>query len=149
MYITRIFSLTPKEDSDVSIVYNELDESGEYIQKRRKHNSNEVLEWISNGNEVIPYDKITFIDDITELEDAKYFALKEIRSIAYSHLQPTDWVVVRAVETGVEAPADITSFRESIRAASSTKISAIELKTDLESLKEYLRSNEYKNWPEQ
>ena len=106
------------------------------------------MEWVktSEGNTPLPYVPPTPVDHLTDLQEAKELSTNLIKSTAYQHLQPTDWYVVRFTETQTEIPEHITTFRETIRTESSAKIATVDSKEDLENLKDYLRSEEYKTW---
>ena len=106
------------------------------------------LKWCEEGNEPLPYVAPTVIDGVEDLATAKEIASNSVRSTAYSKLQPTDWVVVREMETGVVAPEETTLYRSSVRDASAAKISTIEEKQEIETLAAYLRSEEFASWPE-
>jgi hypothetical protein len=106
----------------------------------------EYLEWISQGNQPLPYVPPTPVDHIEDLQEAKELSTTLIKSTAYQHLQPTDWYVVRFTETQTEIPENITTFRETIRTESSLKIAIVDSKETLEDLKDYLRSPEYSTW---
>lgn len=108
------------------------------------------MEWVktSQGNTPLPYVTPTPVDHIEDLQEAKELSTNLIRTTAYQHLQPTDWYAVRFTETQTEIPENITTFRETIRTESSTKIVTVNSKETLEDLKDYLRSIEYKTWTE-
>ena len=108
----------------------------------------EYLEWLAEGNEPLPYIPPTVIDGVDDLATAKGIASDSVRTDAYTKLQPTDWVVVREMETGVASPEPITTYRTAIRDVSAEKISTIESKTNIETLATYLRSEEFASWPE-
>jgi len=104
------------------------------------------LEWLDDGNTPEPYTPV--IGGVDDLIEAKKIAGDFVRSTAYSKLQPTDWIVVREMETGVIAPEETTLYRSSVRDASAAKISTIEEKQEIETLAAYLRSEEFASWPE-
>ena len=107
----------------------------------------EYLAWLAEGNEPLPAPD-PIIGDITDLPEAKKVASEYVRSKAYTLLQPTDWVVVREMESGVPAPADITAYRSAVRAAADEKVSTIEGKQKIETLTAYLGSDEFTAWPD-
>lgn len=106
----------------------------------------EYLAWIEEGNEPLPI-PTPIIGDMDNLVEAKKVAAQHVKDYTHTLLQPTDWVVVREIETGVGAPANITSYRTSIREESSSKVSIIEGKQNLSTLQDYLRSDEFAFWP--
>lgn len=105
------------------------------------------LAWCEEGNTPLPAPD-PIIGDITDLPEAKKVASEYVRSKAYTLLQPTDWVVVREMESGVPAPADITAYRTAVRAAADEKVSTIEGKQKIETLTAYLGSDEFTAWPD-
>lgn len=102
--------------------------------------------WLEAGNCTVPYTPA--IGKTQDLAEAKVLATSSVRATAYSLLQPTDWVVVREMESGVTAPADITAYRTAVRAAADEKVATIEGKQKLETLSTYLRSDEFAAWPD-
>lgn len=106
----------------------------------------EYLDWLNKGNEPLPYVPPTPIDHIMNLQEAKEFLETIIKSTAYQYLQPTDWYVVRFIETGTQIPENVSMFRTSIRSESQTKIITSKSKESLEDLRDYLRSSEYTTW---
>jgi hypothetical protein len=50
------------------------------------------------------------IDD----KNGSFYNLNQVKAIIY--LKNTDWLIIREVDVGVEAPADIISLREEARA---------------------------------
>lgn len=105
------------------------------------------LAWCAEGNTPLPAPD-PIIGDITDLPEAKKVASEYVRSKAYTLLQPTDWVVVREMESGVSAPAEITAYRTAVRAAADEKVGTIEGKQKLSTLADYLRSDEFAAWPD-
>jgi len=108
----------------------------------------QYLEWVSQGNEPLPYVPPTPVDHITDLQEAQEFSNNIIRTTAHSILSPTDWYITRYTETGTEVPENITTFRSTIRTETQTKITQVNSQETLEDLKDYLRSSEYSTWTE-
>ena len=106
----------------------------------------EYLEWVSQGNEPLPYVPPTPIDNLETLQEAKEFSHNLIRTTAHSILSPTDWYITRYTETQTEVPEEITTFRSTIRTEAQTKITQVNSQETLENLKDYLRSEEYSTW---
>jgi hypothetical protein len=108
----------------------------------------QYLEWVSQGNEPLPYVPPTPVDHITDLQEAQEFSNNIIRTTAHSILSPTDWYITRYTEIGTEVPENITTFRSTIRTETQTKITQVNSQETLEDLKDYLRSSEYSTWTE-
>jgi len=106
----------------------------------------DYLQWVSQGNEPLPYVPPTPVDHITDLQEAQEFSNNLIRTTTHSILSPTDWYITRFTETQVEVPENITVFRSTIRSEAQTKITTVNSKETLEDLKDYLRSEEYSTW---
>jgi len=108
----------------------------------------QYLEWVSEGNQPLPYVPPTPVDHITDLQEAKEFSNTLIRTTAHSILSPTDWYITRYTEIGTEVPEEISTFRSTIRSEAQTKITQVNSQETLEDLKDYLRSSEYSTWTE-
>lgn len=108
----------------------------------------DFLRWCEEGNVPGPYLVPTVIDMIEDLVVAKEVATNSVRSTAYSLLQPTDWVVVREMETGAAVSEEITTYRAAVRTTSAEKVTMIEASDSIDDLQTYLRSEEFASWPE-
>lgn len=82
--------------------------------------------------------------DHTELVD-QWTA--QTRTTAGTLLTPTDWLVVRKIDNGTEVPLDWQLWRETVRMAVSTKVTAITATTTTEELAAYLTGPDYNTWP--
>lgn len=56
----------------------------------------------------------------------------QTKQTAYSLLLPSDWMVVRKTETGVDVAADWTTYREAVRTKAADTITAIDAAADLD-----------------
>ena len=88
----------------------------------------EVIQHLENG--VITYENIP--KDLTEL---KKNISNQIEGQAYNILKPTDWFVIRLMETFEPIPTDWLNWRKSIRETASDKIIAINNATTIDQLK--------------
>lgn len=81
--------------------------------------ANDQYYWVStelNGP------SLTYINTPKNLTDVKSNALSQINNTAYTILQPSDWMVVKAFETSTPINPDWNTWRASIRAtADSTR----------------------------
>ena len=68
------------------------------------------------------------------LDDAKASDIAHVKKNAASRLAPTDWLVVRKMESGAAIPADIAEFRAATRAYSNTAETAINACEDVDAL---------------
>ena len=62
----------------------------------------------------------------------KSLALEKAKQTANALLSPTDWYITRSYEKSTPVPTEITTFRDAVRAASSTIESAINSAADLD-----------------
>jgi hypothetical protein len=60
-----------------------------------------------------------------DLDFIKANLVSQVKTTAASLLSPTDWKIVRFIETALPVGAEITAYRESVRAASNTNETAI------------------------
>ena len=82
------------------------------------------------------------------LETAKEQLTGLTNTQAYTYLQPSDWLVVRQTETGVDAPEIWTAWRQEIRDCAVDKNQHISLCSTKEELADYALSDEYLEWPD-
>lgn len=70
--------------------------------------------------EVFTYNKKTKVisETVAELKTQK---IKELKSLAYDKLQPSDWYAIRKAENGTDIPSDIATERDGIRSSVATK----------------------------
>ena len=71
----------------------------------------------------------------------------QTRTTAGTLLSPTDWMVVRKVDNGTEIPLDWQLWRESVRMAVGTKVTAITATADTDALAAYITGADYPVWP--
>jgi hypothetical protein len=67
----------------------------------------------------------------------------QVKSQAYALLAPTDWYITRLTETAEAVPAEVTTARAAIRAASDTNEAALAAITDYDTLLAWSAT-----WPE-
>ena len=92
----------------------------------------------SDGN-LIPKDHAQLVEQWSQ----------QTRTTAGTLLQPTDWIIIRQADNGVEADPAIKTWREDIRLATGDKITAIEDTTTTDELAAYITGADYPVWPEQ
>lgn len=107
---------TPEEPVD-SRYYLGRDESNNLISKDLE-DSNAVDE---EGNALLDMDGVTPLVN----KGLKSVAIADTKHIAASLLQTTDWYITRHAETNAEIPANVSTYRASIREASNTIEAAI------------------------
>jgi hypothetical protein len=74
---------------------------------------------------------INFTNTPKDLVGVKTNAIQQVNSTAYSILLPTDWMVVKAVETSTPIPTAWNTWRQSIRTTAASAVSSIEAAVDV------------------
>ena len=85
----------------------------------------------------------TYLNTPKDLDGLKVNWATQIRATAYSMLLPSDWMVVKSVETQVLFPDEWKKYRAAVRTASSEAIVAINESTDIKTLQAAVQVN----WP--
>ena len=70
----------------------------------------------------------------------------QVRITAGTMISPTDWMVVREMDSGVPMADDVKIERQRIRDLSDQKVLAIEATTTTEELADYIKSPSYSEW---
>lgn len=79
-----------------------------------------------------------------DLTGVKTNAINQINSTAYSILLPTDWMVVKAVETSTTVSPAWNSWRQSIRTTASSAVSSVAGATNVDEVAAVMSNI---NWP--
>lgn len=74
---------------------------------------------------------LTYTNTPKDLTSVKTNAVSQVNSTAYSLLQPTDWMVVKATETSTTVPAAWNSWRQAVRNTATTTVNAVEGAADV------------------
>jgi hypothetical protein len=85
---------------------------------------------------LIPKDHTQLVEQWTE----------QTRHTANTLLAPTDWMVIREADNGVQISPEIKAEREGIREKCGTKLSAITTTNTTDELAAYITSSDYSNW---
>ncbi len=83
----------------------------------------------------------------SSLSEAKALAFDMVNTEAHNLLLPTDWMVIREIETNVSVPDEITTYRAAVRAEANAKTTKINSKAKLSTLQTYVTSEEFETWP--
>ena len=75
--------------------------------------------------------------------------VSQTKQTAGTLLAPTDWMIVRQAETGVEVPENILTYRTNIREESTLKELEIESTSTTEELAAYITGPDYPVWTSQ
>jgi len=77
---------------------------------------------------------LTYINNPKDLDTCKTNAVSQLRTTAYTMLLPTDWMVVKSVETSTPIPNDWNTWRASIRTTCENAITAVNACTNVDEL---------------
>ena len=72
---------------------------------------------------------------------------QQTRTTAGTLLASSDWLVIREQDNGTPVPVAWKTWRESIRTATGTKVTAIAQTADTAALAAYVTSADYSSWP--
>lgn len=73
--------------------------------------------------------------------------IQQTRTTANTLLQPTDWIIIREADNGKPADPSLKAWREDIRLATGTKVTAIKQTADTPALAAYITGADYPTWP--
>lgn len=93
--------------------------------------ANQQYYWVSqelNGA------SLTYINNPKDLDTCKTNAVSQLKTTAYTMLLPTDWMVVKSVETSTPIPSDWNTWRASIRTTCENAITAVNACTNVDEL---------------
>lgn len=93
--------------------------------------ANQQFYWVS---ETLNGAQLTYINTPKELIPCQKQLISQTKSTAYSILLPTDWMVVKAFETGGTIPADWNTWRQTIRTQADDYLNAVNLCTTIDQL---------------
>ena len=91
--------------------------------------ANDQYYWVSTE---LDEATLTYVNTPKELAGVKTNAVSQINATAYSILLPSDWMVVKAVETSTTVPTDWNTWRAEIRTQAQEAITAIESATNVD-----------------
>ena len=99
--------------------------------------ASDVYYWVSTElNEA----SLTYINTPKDLDTVKSNAVSQINQTAYSILLPSDWMVVKSVETNTPMSTDWNTWRQSIRTTADTARTAVATATDVEAVQTIMSS---------
>ena len=91
--------------------------------------ANDQYYWVSTElNEAT----LTYINTPKDLDTVKSNSVALINQTAYSILLPSDWMVVKSVETGTPVATEWNTWRQSIRTTADTTRTAVASAVDVE-----------------
>jgi hypothetical protein len=74
--------------------------------------------------------------------------IAQVKQAAASQLQPTDWKIIREVEGGSPAGAELKAWRKAVRDESDVKVAAINGAATVEALIAVVSAADFLAWPE-
>ena len=107
---------------------------------------NQTYYWVS---ETLNGASLTYTNTPKDLTSVKSTAINQVNSTAYSILLPTDWMVVKAVETSTTVSPSWNSWRQSIRTTATATVSSIEGATDVDAVATIMSSIVWAKDPDQ
>ena len=107
---------------------------------------NQVYYWVS---ETLDGPSLTYTNTPKDLVSVKTTALSQINATAYSILLPTDWMVVKAVETSTTVSPSWNSWRQSIRTTALNATNAVEGAADVDAVATVMGSIVWPKDPDQ
>ena len=105
---------------------------------------NPVYYWTG---EVLDKATLTYTGTPKDLTEVKTNAIAQVNSTAYSLLFPTDWMVVKAMETSTQMPADWNAWRASVRTTAADTVTAINAATDVDAVANVMANIVWANDP--
>ncbi len=107
---------------------------------------NQTYYWVS---ETLNGPELTYVNTPKDLTSVKSTAINQVNQTAYSILLPTDWMVVKAVETSTTVAPSWNSWRQSIRTTATSTVSSIEGATDVDAVATIMGSIVWAKDPDQ
>ena len=87
--------------------------------------------WVS---ETLNGAELTYTNTPKDLDTVKENAISQVNNTAYSLLLPSDWMVVKAVETQGTVPTDWNTYRADVRFTANTTKDALAVATTVDEL---------------
>ena len=115
--------------------------------------ANDQYYWVSEDAPVYNAETnqvdINYTNTPKDLTGVKTSSIQQVNSTAYSILLPTDWMVVKAVETSTTVPADWNTWRESIRTTAADTTTAIDSAADVDAVATIMQNIVWPKDPDQ
>ena len=93
--------------------------------------ANDQYYWVSTE---LNQATLTYVNTPKDLDPCKTSEVATTNSTAYSLLLPSDWMVVKSIETSTPMAADWSQWRETIRTQAADQVAAINACTTIEQL---------------
>ena len=92
--------------------------------------------------------ELSYTNTPKDLVDVKTNAINQINNAAYLLLQPTDWMVVKSVETSTAIPKAWNTWRQSVRSYATSSVNAIEATSDVAEVEVIMSNLQWPNDPD-
>jgi len=93
--------------------------------------ANDIYYWVSS---TLDKATLTYTNTPKDLTSVKSNSLSQINNTAYTILQPSDWMVVKAFETSTPINPDWNTYRASIRATADSTRTAVTAASDVDAV---------------
>lgn len=108
--------------------------------------ANQTYYWVS---ETLVGPDLTYTNTPKDLLSVKTTALNQINATAYSILLPTDWMVVKSVETSTPISPSWNTWRQSIRTTALNATNGVESAADVDAVASVMGSIVWPKDPDQ
>lgn len=105
---------------------------------------NPVYYWTG---EVLDKATLTYTGTPKDLADVQKQAVAQVNQTAYTLLFPSDWMVVKAMETSTSVATDWNTWRASIRHTAADTVTAINAATDVDAVANVMANIVWANDP--
>ena len=93
--------------------------------------ASDVYYWVSS---TLYKATLTYTNTPKDLTSVKFNALSQVNNTAYTILQPSDWMVVKATETSTPINPDWNTYRASVRATADQTRTAVTAAQDVDAV---------------
>lgn len=108
--------------------------------------ANDQYYWVS---QTLTGPTLTYTNTPKDLTTVKSTAIAQVNQSAYSILLPSDWMVVKAVETSTKTPAAWDTYRQSVRTTATSTVNGIEGAVDVDGVQAVMSSIAWPKNPDQ
>ena len=138
-YPSNIFSVWTSSELEAIGIYEVVIDNTNYKDQEYYINTNQTFAFAS-GTVTASYGTATAkpLDDTTvdgvTTKGIRPSKLVAVDDLAYSLLLPSDWMVVKATETGGSVASDWTTYRSAVRTAAASMVTKINAVSDVDAL---------------
>ena len=108
--------------------------------------ANDQYYWVSS---TLDKASLTYTNTPKDLTTVKSNALSQVNNTAYTILQPSDWMVVKATETSTPINPDWNTYRASVRATADQTRTAVTAAQDVDAVATIMSSIAWPKSPSQ